>query len=176
MTEQRVHKLRSNAFYDLLREIDLKTAIFSFDCQKNLPLPKIPDQACYFSMPINLYNFTVVSGHSKSKLTPENVKSFTWTEKDRQRSSNSSIIGMVQYWLKLCSPPQIQFVELVYPVVGHSFLPPDRVFGQIERKIKKCATIINPEMYLKIIKEYATVLRMGEDCPIFDWKSEVKKF
>lgn len=30
-------------------------------------------------------------------------------------------------------------------------------------------------MYLKIIKEYATVLRMGEDYPIFDWKSDVKK-
>ncbi|KAI4469552.1 dna-directed rna polymerases i ii and iii subunit rpabc2 [Holotrichia oblita] len=201
MTEQRVHKLRSNAFYDLLRENYPKTAIFSFDCEKNLPLPKIPDQACYFSMQINLYNFTVVSGHSKSKLTPENVKSFTWTEKDRQRGSNeivsavfyalqnfnfdeevqqvrlvcdgcggqnknSSIIGMVQYWLKRCSPPQIQLVELVYPVVGHSFLPPDRVFGQIERKIKK---------YANIIKEYATVLRMGEDYPIFDWKSELMK-
>lgn len=161
-------------------------------------------------MQVNLYNFTVVSGHSKSKLNPENVKSFIWSEKDRQRSSNeivsavfyslqnfnfdeevqqvrlvcdgcggqnknSSMIGMVQYWLKCCSPPQIQLVELVYPVVGHSFLPPDRVFGQIERKIKKCATIINPEMYLSKIKEYATVLRMGEDYPIFDWKSEVKK-
>ncbi|KAK9752185.1 hypothetical protein QE152_g4383 [Popillia japonica] len=61
-----------------------------------------------------------------------------------------------------------------YALVGHSFLPPYRVFGQIERKIKKCATIINPEMYVKIIKEYATVLRMGEDYPIFDWKMYVK--
>lgn len=103
-------------------------------------------------MQVNLYNLTVVSGHSKSKLTPENVKSFIWTEKDRQRSSNeivsavfyslqnfnfdeevqqvrlvcdgcggqnknSSMIGMVQYWLKRCSPPQIQLIELVYPVV-----------------------------------------------------------
>nr|CAH7719251.1 unnamed protein product [Callosobruchus chinensis] len=55
MTQQRVHKLRSKAFYDLLREDNPKIATFSFDCQKNLPLPKIPDQACFFSMQVNLY-------------------------------------------------------------------------------------------------------------------------
>nr|CAH7744237.1 unnamed protein product [Callosobruchus chinensis] len=169
MTEQRIHKLRSNAFYDLLREDNPKIATFSFDCQKNLPLPKIPDQACYFSMQINLYNFTMVTGHSKSRLNPETVKSFIWTECGRQRSSNeivsavfyalknfsfdeevervrlvadgcwgqnknSTMVGMVQYWLQCCSPSHIKCVELVYPVVGHSFFPPDRAFAQIEKK------------------------------------------
>ena len=210
LTEQRIHKLRSKAFYDLLRDANPRIAILSFDCQKNLPLPKIPDQACYFSMQINLYNFTVVTGHSKSSLNPETVKSFIWTESDRQRSSNeivsavfyslkhfnfnqeveqvrlvadgcggqnknTTMVGMIQYWLQCCSPPHIKCVELVFPIVGHSFLPPDRVFAQIERKVKKCSTIIDPETYINIIKDYSTVLKMGEDYSVFDWKDEVQK-
>lgn len=205
-----MHKLRSKAFYDLLRDANPRIAIFSFDCQKNLPLPKIPDQACYFSMQINLYNFTVVSGHSKSSLNPQTVKSFIWTESDRQRSSNeivsavfytlkhfsfnqeiervrlvadgcggqnknTTMVGMIQYWLQCCSPPNVKTVELVFPIVGHSFLPPDRVFAQIEKKVKKCPTIIDPETYINIIKDYSTVLKMGEDYSVFDWKAEVQK-
>lgn len=172
MTEQRMHKLRSKTFYCLLRENNPKIAIFSFDCQKNLPLPKIPNQSCYISMQVNLYNFTLVAGHSKAKLNLETVKSFIWTESDRQRSlneivsavfyslqnfnfgeevevvrlvvdgcggqnKNSKIVGMAQYWLQCCSPPNIKRLETVLPVVGHSFLSPDRVFGQIEKKVKK---------------------------------------
>lgn len=95
MTEQRLHKLRS-AFYDLLRQNDQKIPTFSFDCKKKLPSPKIPDQACYFSMQINLHNFTLVNGYSKSELNPETVKSFVWTETDRQRSSNE-ILSAVFY-------------------------------------------------------------------------------
>lgn len=161
-------------------------------------------------MQINLYNFTLVTGNSKSKLNPETVKSFIWTEADRQRSSNeivsavfhtlqnfsfdekvemvrlaadgcggqnknSSMVGMIIYWLQCCSPPHIKQLEMVFPVVGHSFLPLDRVFGQIEKKVKKCATIVDPETYIDIIKNYSTVLKMGKDYPIFDWKSEVAK-
>lgn len=32
--------------------------------------------------------------------------------------------------------PNIQSVEIVFPVRGHSFIPPDRVFGLIEKDIK----------------------------------------
>lgn len=44
--EQRVHKLKSQAFFKLLREKKDQMATFSFDCQKNLVLPKVPDQSC----------------------------------------------------------------------------------------------------------------------------------
>lgn len=85
------------------------------------------------------------------------------------------MVGMVQYWLQCCSPPHLKCVELVYPVVGHSFLPPDRVFGQIEKRVKRCTTIIDPETYINIIKDYSTVLKMGEDYAVYDWKGKVQK-
>ncbi|XP_072376750.1 uncharacterized protein [Diabrotica undecimpunctata] len=43
MTEKRVHKLCAKAFFESLKCTDPKILIFSFDCQKNLPLPKLPD-------------------------------------------------------------------------------------------------------------------------------------
>ena len=49
MIEKRVHKLRAKAFYSKLKEKDDRLLIFSFDCQKNLPLPKLPDQSTYHS-------------------------------------------------------------------------------------------------------------------------------
>lgn len=53
---------------------------FSFDCPKNQPLPKLPDQSTYYSRQFYIYNLTIVQGTSKDKLTKENVFSYVWGE------------------------------------------------------------------------------------------------
>ncbi|PSN57593.1 hypothetical protein C0J52_00508 [Blattella germanica] len=45
----RVHKIKAKASYDILRNEKPNELILSYDCQKNLVLPKIPDQATYYS-------------------------------------------------------------------------------------------------------------------------------
>ena len=62
-------------------------------------------------------------------------------------------------------------MELLFPVVGHSFLPCDRVFGNIEKSVRKEEVIVHPDEYKKIISNHATVLHLGSDYPIRDWKS-----
>nr|CAH7747911.1 unnamed protein product [Callosobruchus chinensis] len=59
ITELRVHKLRAKAFFHLLQENNDELLILSFDCQKNQSLPKIPDQATYYSSSI-VYLISVV--------------------------------------------------------------------------------------------------------------------
>lgn len=49
ITLKRVHSLRAKAFYDVLKSQDERTLTLSFDCQKNQPLPKLPDQSTYYS-------------------------------------------------------------------------------------------------------------------------------
>ncbi|XP_050665650.1 uncharacterized protein LOC126965910 [Leptidea sinapis] len=71
--KQRLHKLKAKAFFDLVKEQKPELLILSYDCQKNLCLPKTPDQSAYYSRQINLFNFTIVQGSSKSKLEPSNV-------------------------------------------------------------------------------------------------------
>ncbi|KAL1509952.1 hypothetical protein ABEB36_004616 [Hypothenemus hampei] len=46
------------------------------------------------------------------------------------------MIGMASSWL-LTAPPNIQSVEIIFPVTRHSYIPPDRIFGFIEKEIKK---------------------------------------
>ncbi|CAH1986106.1 unnamed protein product [Acanthoscelides obtectus] len=90
MAQQRAHKIRAKCFYELLKEVhaDNEVVTSSFDCQKNLALPKIADQAAYFSMQLNFYHFAIVQGTSKGKISPTSVNSYVWTELDHQRGSN----------------------------------------------------------------------------------------
>lgn len=87
-TELKVHNMRAKAFFSLLKEDREGLKTFSFDCQKNQPLPKLPDQATYYSRQLYVYNFTVVIGSSKSKLNKENVHCYVWTEDEHRKGSN----------------------------------------------------------------------------------------
>lgn len=75
--KKRVHKMRSNAFFSKLREEKPGLFTISFDCQKNLVNPKVPEQTAYYSHQLYTYNFTIAKGSSKSKLTLENVFIYT---------------------------------------------------------------------------------------------------
>lgn len=44
---------------------------------------------------------------------------------------------MVQKWLENDAPININTAELIFRITGHSFLPPDRVFGQINKIVCK---------------------------------------
>ncbi|CAH0404198.1 unnamed protein product [Chilo suppressalis] len=45
MAEKTVHKRRAKEIFKMLKEDNRKIKILNFDCQKNMPLPKIPDQS-----------------------------------------------------------------------------------------------------------------------------------
>lgn len=206
--QQCVHKKRAKAFFSYLKDESPNVYIFSFDCQKNMPLPKIPDQSTYYSRQFYLYNFTVVAGSSKSQLNKENTFAYVWTEdrfpKDSNliasaiyhrlnstsfpdeidtvrlmadgcaagQNKNTTVVGMCLKWLS--APQHIKNVEIIFPVVGHSFLPADRVFGRIEKEFRKRDTILEPNGYSNIIREYSSLISVGEECPVKDWKEAVK--
>lgn len=207
--QKQIHKKRAKAFYSLLQEKPEETVTLSFDCQKNLPLPQIPDQEAYYRRQIYLYNFSVVVGSSDDKLNTCNCTSYVWTENVHKKGSNEissclfhslkklnlegikkirlfadgcggqnknkTLLAMVSNWL-LQTLSCVQEVEIFFPIRGHSFIPPDRLFGLCAKDISKRQVIENPEEYLKIIAKHSTIVKVGtEDCEIFDWKSEAEK-
>lgn len=208
ITEKRVHMLKAKAFYSLLKEKKSDLIILSFDCQKNLILPKVPDQIAYYKRQLYQYNLTVVVGDSKCPQTKDNTFIYQWKETDYSKSSNeiasavyhcicqqnflqstttirlvsdgcggqnknTTMITMLFYWLTNNAPPQVKTIELLFPMVGHSFLPPDRVFARIEKTIRKKEVIVNPADYLQIFAEHGTVIPMSN--LVHDWKSEAEK-
>lgn len=204
MAEMQIHKLRAKAFFNLVKEKRDDLITFCFDCEKNLPLPKIPDQSCYYSRQLYLYNFTITNGCSKDNLDKNSTYCYTWTEDEHKKGSNEiasalyhrlintnfldkkvvrliadgcggqnknlTVLAACSFWLLQKAPENIESVELVFPVTGHSFIPPDRVFGNIEKKIKTFVNIVNPDEYRDIISEHGTVLRLGTDCVVADFK------
>lgn len=46
IVERAIHKKRAKAFFDCLKENEPEVLSISFDCQKNLPMPKIPTKKC----------------------------------------------------------------------------------------------------------------------------------
>ena len=88
MVEKTVHKRCAKAFFEMLKTEDPSIKIISFDCQKNMPLPKIPDQTTYYARQLYFCNFTVVEGNSKSQLTNQNVFCYCWTEDEYAKDAN----------------------------------------------------------------------------------------
>lgn len=77
------------------------------------------------------------------------------------------MVGMCAIWLSQ-APPHIKKIELIFPIPGHSFIPPDRVFGLIEKEIKHMENIVQPEEYIEVYKNYGTVILFDN---VMDWKS-----
>lgn len=207
ITQKRVHKLRAKAFFDKLREQRDDLKIISFDCQKNLPIPKLPDQICYYSRQLYLYNFTMVEGSSNQPMTRDNVFAYCCTEDEFHKDSNlissaiyhrlnetdktgiktirlvadgcggqnknSIVIAACSKWLLSCSA--IKSIEIVFPVTGHSYMPPDRTFGVIEKKLKRQDVILHPDELKEVISQTSTVLQFGDECPVYDWREAARK-
>lgn len=91
------------------------------------------------------------------------------------QNKNSTVIGMTSKWLLDHAPASVYRVELFFPVAGHSFMPPDRVFAFFEKEIRKKDTIISPQEYREIYSNHATVLELGSDCPVYNWKESVSE-
>lgn len=89
------------------------------------------------------------------------------------QNRNSTMVGMCMYFLEKAAPPALKSIELVFPVRGHSFLPSDRVFGRIEKKLKKMPVITDPEEYITLFKEHGTVRKL-QDAGVKDWKEMSK--
>nr|CAH7765624.1 unnamed protein product [Callosobruchus chinensis] len=113
LTEQRIHKLRAKAFFDSLRQKRDDLLTISYDCEKNLVLPKIPDQITYYKRQLYLYNFTVVVGSSKDKLTKENVYMHSWLESESSKGSNEISSAVYDTLNKIKISDKIKEIRLV---------------------------------------------------------------
>lgn len=71
---------------------------------------------------------------------------------------------MLAKWLISYAPDHVTCIEITFPVVVHSFLSPDRVFGLIEKDLKKKATILQPEEYEEVLGKHGIVHHVGSHC------------
>jgi len=53
-------------------------------------------------------------------------------------------------------------------------MPPDRIFGRIEQKLRKIERIVSPGEYHTILSEFRTLKKWGQDWQVRDFKSMSK--
>lgn len=73
------------------------------------------------------------------------------------------------YWLGN-DGGHISRIEIVFPVRGHSRLPPDRVFGRVEQELRRKKDINLPSDYNNVYEQHGLVRQLGRDWQIRAFK------
>uniref|UniRef100_A0A6P7G646 Uncharacterized protein LOC114336327 n=1 Tax=Diabrotica virgifera virgifera TaxID=50390 RepID=A0A6P7G646_DIAVI len=89
------------------------------------------------------------------------------------QNKNSVIIGMCSKWLSEDAPANLKSIELIFPVTGHSLLPADRVFAQMEKKVRNIEVITKPLEDVDLLRESGLVFHLGQESEVRDWKQGV---
>ncbi len=92
------------------------------------------------------------------------------------QNRNSTMICMCIYFLLKIAHKRVRNIELIFPIPGHSFLPSDRVFGRIEKALKKIPVIADPQVYIDVFSQHGSVVKLGSDCPVKNWKVAAGEF
>ncbi|KAJ8895690.1 hypothetical protein PR048_001026 [Dryococelus australis] len=73
---------------------------------------------------------------------------------------NNSLMGaMITKWF-----------ELLFPMTRHRYIPSEKVFGFIERDLKKHEIIRTREEAYDQVSKHSTVKQVGKDTKMYDYK------
>lgn len=86
------------------------------------------------------------------------------------QNKNSHVLHTLMVWLFNDAPECMQSIVLHFPVRGHSYIPADAVFGQVDAKIRKTDTILTKEKYWDIYSQFGVVNKIVVDWQLFDVK------
>nr|XP_022910731.1 uncharacterized protein LOC111421778 [Onthophagus taurus] len=173
---------------------------FCFDLQQVQVLPKLPIQEAFYSLQVPYYAFCIVDPISLHPVfynwtEEENLcgrgsnatgsaifhflknQDFTGIEKIRffsdgcgGQNKNSQIIHLLMYWLYKEAPASVTSIDHFFPVTGHSYLPADRVFGRVEKQLRRKPECILPEDYENVYKTVGTVNVLQRNWIAYDIK------
>lgn len=155
MIRLRVHRLEAQSFTEMIvKELPNKLK-FSFDCQKNMIFPRIYNftvciggsKSAQTHNSIQVYtclgNVRPKGSNDITSMLNHLLKIYAFSDAINVaemfcngcpgQNNNSTIIDIWGFWLQTQAWPTINEVKLTFPVVGYSYLPPDRVFGRIEK-------------------------------------------
>lgn len=158
---------------------DSQLRTIAIDLQQTLRVPRLHTGVAYYKRKMWLYNFCVydlnkkkgnmfVWEESRVRRGSNDIASCLMKWFDAELREDNTVkqlriycdnctrqnknIYMVLMALRLIHARQLLKVEIVFMVPGHSFLPCDRVFGHIERKIRGNRRIYSPTDYFRVIR------------------------
>lgn len=85
------------------------------------------------------------------------------------QNKNTILINCIQYFLK--TSRIIKSIIHYFPVRGHSYMPPDRVFGRMEKDFRNHEQILSPNGYYDILSKHGHNHKLGSDWSLRDFKT-----
>ena len=175
-----MHVTSAKEAQDLLRkqkdDTDDDLMVIAVDLQQTLPCPKLSVNRAYYTRKVWLYNLCVYDVKAQKPYM------YVWDESQGGRKANdvASCVNrwlkdnangrrklrmfadncagqnknrtMVLMALQKIHSKELSRVEFIYLVSGHSYLPCDRSFGNIERRLKVHSSIETPRLYVDAIE------------------------
>ncbi len=86
------------------------------------------------------------------------------------QNKNRHMIHALAFWLANSTLEHLKCIELVFPVRGHSYLPADRVFGRVEKQMRRIKEVLLPSDYNKIYREHGEVREVNTHWKIRQFK------
>lgn len=154
------------------------TETITFDMEKTLPLPRLSTNIIYYKRQLWLYNCGVYAGKHKSsvfhlwlegqagrgaqevgsclrKYVKQHVSLSVkylnlWSDSCGGQNRNIKMVLILKCILE--ESDSLEEIRLNFLVSGHSFLPNDSDFGDVECAIKKQQKLYSPNDYAKIMK------------------------
>lgn len=174
--------LRSQMSRDLeAAKLDELLEVLTFDMQKILMLPNITTSIIYYLRQLNLYNFGIHTGSTGKgkfniwtedeaskgtqevgsclklhieKITRPIKKLILWSDSCGGQNRSIKLVLMLMYILH--NHDTLESVSMRYLQSGHSFLPNDSEFGEVESALKHCDELYTDENYMDAMKTCRT--------------------
>ena len=181
-TELADHHEKAAQGYQLLRSDSEKgkgdptSLVITFDLQQNLPVPTLTHGPMFYKRQLWVYNFGIhdcsgdsavmciwnetIAGRGSNEILscllkyisqiPSQVKTLTcYSDSCFGQNKNSQ---MICFWSNLILQKRFIRIDHKFLVRGHTYLPNDRDFAQIEKR-KAGAKVLLPEQWEEIIRE-----------------------
>lgn len=202
--EKRIHKLKARVFYELMKEAPQFSKTYCFDMQQVQPLPKSAVGEAFYLRQIGYYTLCIVEHNTKNPIFytwTEDQAGRGCTEVGSAlldflnkvdieeditelrlfcdgcggQNKNTHIVHTLLFWLQQTTT-KIESITLIFPVRGHSFLPVDRIFGRVEKLLRKESCIKNKEQYHALYKQTGKVQELGVDWRLYNIKGLEKLY
>lgn len=87
------------------------------------------------------------------------------------QNKNRTLVGSLLHYVNQTNKsPFFSTIEHFFPIRGHSYMPPDWVFGRMEQEFRKKEVIESPREYLEIYKKYGVGKMLGEEWNVLNYK------
>jgi len=179
-TELTVHKSEAAKAFQLLQKDtgiydESEQLTLAFDLQQALPTPKLNVGPAFYKRKIMTYNVGIhncgqntavmmlwpetVAGRGADEIgscilkyfnsvTVSSRKLVVYSDNCSGQNKNFTIMSL---WLYLINTGKFDEIRHIFPISGHTLLPCDRDFGDIERVLRKHEQIYTPDEYSRII-------------------------